>query len=279
MKTRQLGVMQGRLLPKYQGRYQAHPVEYWQDEFPNAAKLGLDIIEFILDYNEVKKNPLMSDAGVEEIRILSAKTGVGVISICADYFMEAPFHSLSDEVVIKSSEVLKTLMSNASRLGVADVVIPCVDQSSLENKESIERFIHNIQPSIALAEDIGINLSLETDLPPAEFKSLIDQLGSKRVTVNYDSGNSAALGYKPIEEFAAYGDRITDVHVKDRMLNGGSVVLGTGETNFPEFLDCLNQINYSGPIIMQAYRDDEGTEIFKRQLEWIIPMLESSQND
>ena len=24
------GIMQGRLLPKYQDRYQAHPVGYWQ---------------------------------------------------------------------------------------------------------------------------------------------------------------------------------------------------------------------------------------------------------
>ena len=36
-----IGVMQGRLLPKYKGRYQAHPVGYWQDEFPKAAELGL----------------------------------------------------------------------------------------------------------------------------------------------------------------------------------------------------------------------------------------------
>ena len=29
----QVGVMQGRLLPKYKGRYQAHPKDTWQDEF------------------------------------------------------------------------------------------------------------------------------------------------------------------------------------------------------------------------------------------------------
>lgn len=39
-----IGVMQGRLLPKYQGRYQAHPVGYWQDEFEIANEIGLDCI-------------------------------------------------------------------------------------------------------------------------------------------------------------------------------------------------------------------------------------------
>ncbi|MEL0046761.1 MAG: sugar phosphate isomerase/epimerase, partial [Deltaproteobacteria bacterium] len=55
-----LGVMQGRLLPKYQGRYQAHPIGYWQDEFPLAAEVGLDCIEFILDYSQAEENPLFS---------------------------------------------------------------------------------------------------------------------------------------------------------------------------------------------------------------------------
>ena len=53
-----LGIMQGRLLPKYQGRYQAHPIGYWQDEFEMVAGLGLDCIEFILDFNDAEENPL-----------------------------------------------------------------------------------------------------------------------------------------------------------------------------------------------------------------------------
>ena len=73
-----LGVMQGRLLPKYQGRYQAHPVGYWADEFPRAAALGLDCIEFILDHNDAERNPLLSATGREAIRCVSAKTGVRV---------------------------------------------------------------------------------------------------------------------------------------------------------------------------------------------------------
>ena len=47
--------MQGRLLPKYKGRYQAHPFGYWQDEFPIASELGLDCIEFIFDYYRLGK--------------------------------------------------------------------------------------------------------------------------------------------------------------------------------------------------------------------------------
>ena len=55
------GVIQGRLLPKYEGRYQAHPKGYWEDEFEIAKNLGLDCIEFILDYNDADQNPLLNN--------------------------------------------------------------------------------------------------------------------------------------------------------------------------------------------------------------------------
>jgi len=51
--------MQGRLLPKFQGRYQAHPKGFWQKEFEIAKEIGLDCIEFILDFNDAEDNPLI----------------------------------------------------------------------------------------------------------------------------------------------------------------------------------------------------------------------------
>ena len=36
----------------------------------------------------------------------------------------------------------------------------------------------------------------------------------------------------------------------------------------------LKELDYRGPFIMQAYRDDEGLEVFKQQLSWIKPYLE-----
>ena len=79
-------------MPKYQGRYQAHPVGYWQDEFYIASKNGLDCIEFILDFNDAEENPLLKAGGVDEINTSIEKTGVTIQTICADYFMEAQIH-------------------------------------------------------------------------------------------------------------------------------------------------------------------------------------------
>jgi len=264
-----LGVMQGRLLPKYKGRYQAHPVGYWQDEFPIAASLGLDCIEFIVDYNDFEKNPLSSSSGVKSILNVVDESKVKVVSICADYFMEAPFHSLDSSIAENSLDVLMLLLESGKDLGVKDIVIPCVDQSSLKTDLDKSSFIDRMKPLVKEAEKLSINLSLETDLPPNEFIDLLKRLNSPSIKVNYDIGNSASLGFSPMEEFLKYGHFISDIHIKDRKLNAGSIELGKGDADFETVITQIKNLNYSGPFIMQAYRDDEGLTIFKRQLQWV----------
>jgi len=268
--NKKTGIMQGRLLPKYQGRYQAHPVGYWKDEFLIASKLGLDSIEFILDYNDVEENPLLTTNGLEDISKIEKISGVKVRSICADYFMEAPIHS-NDVVIVDSSiNILNRLIRNASLMSVKDIVVPCVDQSSLKNEKYKKNFINNIKTVVSIAEDANINISIESDLAPIPLANMIDSIGSKNVTVNYDIGNSAALGYNPVEEFRAYGDKISDLHIKDRLLGKGPVPLGEGSADILKVFELLSKNDYQGLIIFQAFRDDEGVEIFKDQLNWFL---------
>lgn len=264
-----LGVMEGRLLPKYRGRYQAHPVGYWQQEFPIAKELGLDCIEFILDYNDCELNPLLRPDGVDELLQLCEETGVQVRTICADYFMEAPLHAPDEYVAGHSEAILRRLLDHARRLGVTDIVIPCVDQSSLSDAVARGRLVEKLRRVAVEADRACVNLALETDLAPQPFAELLERFDSPRVTVNYDIGNSAALGFEPTEELACYGKRISDVHIKDRVLGGGSVVLGTGDTQFDRFFSALGRLGYAGPFIMQAYRDDDGVAVFRQQLAWI----------
>lgn len=266
-----IGIMQGRLLPKYKGRYQAHPLGYWEDEFYLASKYSLSSIEFILDYDDSELNPLMSVEGLQKIKKIVDNTGVKVESVCADYFMESPL--FRNRELSKSIETLIKLIKNVSFLGVNNIIIPCVDNSRFQSDSDKLEFIENMIQPLSYAQEYKVNLSLETDLNPLNFARLLDKFSSEYLTVNYDVGNSASLGYDSTEEFRAYGDRISDIHIKDRLLNGSSVLLGTGNTDFNKFFKLLEKLDYSGPLIMQAYRDDEGVDVFLSQYDWIKQRL------
>lgn len=270
-----IGVMQGRLLPKYKNQYQSHPVDYWDKEFDVAARIGLDLIEFIVDLEGIEENPLMTAGGVACVEEVAARTGVQVASICADCFMAAPLHSTDSMIAQKSLGYLRKLISHAHRLRISDIVIPCVDQSSLRTVEDKDRFVAALESVLDDAEHNVVNLSLETDLDPQSFARLLERFQSPRVTVNYDTGNSASLGYDPREELLVYGKKISDIHIKDRVKGGGSVILGTGNTDFEVFFDALQPLDYRGFFILQAYRDDEGRAVFSRQLNWIRPYIDS----
>jgi L-ribulose-5-phosphate 3-epimerase len=268
-----IGVMQGRLLPKHKGRFQAHPVGYWQNEFPLAAELGLECIEFIFEYEDFEANPIWSDKGIKEIQQITKSTSVEVLSVCADFFMECPLHSSNQDEANFALSTMIRLLEQSNALGISDLIIPCVDQSSINHRKKLEFFKRKIEELIPTSLKHGVRLCLETDLPPKSFGNLLKDFDSSFVTVNYDTGNSFSLGYDFKEELAAYGNSITDLHIKDRTYGGGSVPLGEGGIDFEEFFSCLSKINFEGIMILQAYRDDEGLEIFTKQLNFIKKIL------
>jgi sugar phosphate isomerase/epimerase len=257
--------MQGRLLSKVNGRYQAHPTGSWETEFPIAAHLGLDCIEFIFDFNDYEENPLWSVEGNQCIKTVKSSTGIEVYSICADFFMECPLHSSRKEIREFSFSILLDLLQICNYMEVSNLVLPCLDQSSLSSSSDTFHLMKQIQVALPNIEKYGVNLALETNLPPRDLKVLIDSFNSEFVTVNYDTGNSASLGYDFREELETYGSRISNIHIKDRTFSGGPVLFGKGDFDFKEFFKELDLFGFTHPLIMQLYRDENGLESFKKQ--------------
>ncbi|MBI4823872.1 MAG: sugar phosphate isomerase/epimerase [Nitrospirae bacterium] len=252
-----IGIMQGRLLPPVQGLIQAFPEEEWEKEFSSASELGIDCIEFIFGGDNPESHPLMNIKGIERINSLEKQTGVRVLSVCADYFMDYPLHRGDGR---KALGVLNALIRNCGILSVKDIIIPCVDRSGLKTLEEIRQLEVSLKKSFPLAEKLGINLTLETDLPPEGFIGLLRRFSSPNIKVNYDMGNSASLGYDPEEELDIYGRWITDVHIKDRTYKGGSVPLGEGDVNFHLVFSKLKRLGFSGIFILQTARGQTGRE-------------------
>ena len=258
---RRVGIMQGRLLPPVVGRFQSFPGGNWHEEFGLAAQAGLDCIEWIYDVFGLDRNPLEVDDSPARLLALSSQHGVEVHSVCADYFMERLLLRGATKARSDSRAALIRLIHRGAELGVERIVLPFVDASSLSGQPERDELIAVLPEILAATATSSVELHLETDLGPAAFAGLLTRLPSSRIRVNYDSGNSAALGYSPRDEFAAYGERVGSVHIKDRVRGGGTVPLGTGDADFSELADQLRRIEYQGEFILQAARGADGDEV------------------
>ena len=273
-----LGVMQGRLLPPYDGHFQSFPLSRWREEFPLAQRAGLDAIEWIYDSVSESGNPLCTDAGLAEMTQLSEKHGIAVVSVCADYFMEYPFLRISPAELEVQIGKLLWLLERCEQAGIGRMVLPFVDNSRIENEAEEAQLVQTLNRVLIAAEKTGVELHLETSLGPAGFASLLAKLPHPFLKVNYDSGNSASLGYKAEDEIAAYGERIGSVHIKDRARGGGTVPLGSGNANIPILLSELFRIAYKGDFVMQIARHEPEMELdwIAKNREFIMSQLQAA---
>ena len=104
-KFSKIGIMSGRLSEKTDEQIQLFPTHTWKDEFEKASKCGFELIEWIFDI--VPNNPVMNNRQIKEIGFLSKEFGVGINSICADYFMKEKLFSVSKSEMGKNLKILE----------------------------------------------------------------------------------------------------------------------------------------------------------------------------
>jgi L-ribulose-5-phosphate 3-epimerase len=273
-----IGIMQNRLGPPIEGRFQCFPRESWAAEFERAERAGLASIEWIYDLYGADANPLATDRGIGEIHALSARHGVAVKSLCADYFLDRP---LLRAIAAQREEllgILRWLIGRCAKAKIKHIVMPFVDASRIETDAEINEVSAMLESVLKHAEDASVELHLETSLRPDRFAALLDRLPHPMLKANYDSGNSASLGYSPREEFASYGPRIGSIHIKDRFCGGGTVPLGTGDANFSALFEAIGRAGYLGDYILQVARGEPGDEVSwaMRNRAWLVERLRSA---
>jgi len=256
-----IGFMQGRLSPLVNAKIQAFPWQNWQKEFQEAHSLNFEIMEWTLDHENLYKNPLMTEEGREEIKKLSKKFKIRTPSLTGDCFMQAPFWKARDNNRKDLENDFLSVIESCGLLNIELIVIPLVDNGSIDNLNEMDSLIYFLQSKKDLFDSLSIQILFESDYGPVDLKNFIDKLDPKTFGINYDIGNSASLGFDPYEEFEAYGKRITNVHVKDRVLHGTTVPLGDGNANFEKVFQLLNDFSYKGNYILQTARSKTGDHL------------------
>jgi L-ribulose-5-phosphate 3-epimerase len=253
-----IGFMQGRLSALVDGKIQAFPWAEWGEEFPRAKQLGLTRMEWTIDQDRLRENPLMTAEGQQAILTLSSEHGVRIPSLTGDCFMQAPFWKV--DAVVRDALVadLDHLLGACSRLGIEFVVIPLVDNSKIERESESDTLKRVLLARQEMLTQQKVKIVFESDLPPEQLARFMSAFPTDTFGINYDSGNSAALGYDSDEEIGAYAPRILNVHIKDRVRGGTTVPLGTGSADLARTIRLIERSGYRGQYILQTARAADG---------------------
>lgn len=253
-----IGFMQGRLSPLVDGRIQAFPWSCWQDEFAVAEQHGFRLMEWTLDQDRLYDNPLLTAAGQAEISQLCHKHGLQVASLTGDCFMQSPFWKANVAQRTQLLQDFRAVARACSAVGIGMMVLPLVDNGRLETRAQEDLLVSLLQAEAALLKELRVKVVFESDFVPDELARFMERLSPDFFGVNYDIGNSASLGMNPGEEISAYGQRIVNVHIKDRVRGGTTVPLGTGNADFEAVFSALARARYSGNYILQTARASDG---------------------
>jgi L-ribulose-5-phosphate 3-epimerase len=253
-----IGFMQGRLSAMVDGKIQAFPWSDWREEFPRAKALGLTRMEWTIDQDRLRDNPLATGTGQKEILDLARQNAVRISSLTGDCFMQAPFWKAGGDAQKALVADLDLVLASSSTLGAEFVVIPLVDNGKIEKPEQEQALLAVLLERSASLSGQGVKIVFESDLPPAALAQFIEKLPAEVFGINYDIGNSASLGYDCTEEIAAYAPRILNVHVKDRLRGGTTVPLGTGAAELGKAIGLIERSGYAGQYILQTARAADG---------------------
>lgn len=265
-----IGIIQGRLTQS-NGRgiqFFPHGPGEWEKEFELAPSAGIAHIQWVCEPDSL----LFTEEGQSAVRVVMQRTGVTVRNM--------DLHELltKTDIAVHPNELFEKICSGLAAIDGGTVELPFVEASSLLPQYTYKSRVTALRRFVAIAKKHNTPVAVETDLGPAALVALMQEVPD--INVVYDSGNSAGMGYDMEEELAAYGHRISNVHIKDKPVGGATVPLGTGSVDFPKLFSLLHEISYTGAVTLQAARGEDGKEVetITRHVSFIQERWEATQH-
>ena len=254
------GVMQGRLVNQERLKIQSFPWKNWKNEFEILNENKFNLLEWTVDDENFFKNPINTIDGRKTIKKLKKKFKIQTYSLTADFFMQKPFFK---EQNIKKLNLcfkkLKTILINANKINIKFIIIPLVDNSSLPFSK-MKYFIEKICEFKKILKSNKQMILFESDFTPKNLLKFLKELDSRCFGINYDTGNSASLGYTLNDEIP-YFKYVKNVHLKDRSYETNTKRLGRGDFDFKRFFNFILKSEYKGNFIFQTARSKSGKHL------------------
>ena len=245
-----IGFMQGRLVgSEKKNLLQYFPARQWKKEIILSKKIGFKILEWTINYENINKNHLYNFKKNNDLLKFMNYHPISIPSVTCDFFMQKPF--FKSKRYKSSLKDLKRVIELSKKVGVKFIILPLVDYSTIENETQEKILIKELKKVSKLLNN-SQKILFEIDYPPNKIILFLKKL-NKKFGINYDTGNSASLGFDFNEE-KKYFKHVHNIHIKDRTFRGQSVRLGKGDFNFKKFFLYIKKIKYNGNLILQTAR-------------------------
>ena len=144
-------------------------------------------------------------------------------------------------------------MQRLNKLKIKKYILPLYGKSkiNLKNKHEIFKNLSNIS---RLCEKSNIELLVESNMSPKEFKNLKKNISSKNCYFLFDTGNRVLLKKNSVSDIYKFKNNIKHVHLKDKNISNKNVIIGKGKVNFKSIFVALKKIKYKGSFTIESQR-------------------------
>jgi len=215
----------------------------------DAAKWGLDGLEMTVG------DCLPIDITEEEcrkIKAVAAEAGMGLKTLASGFYWGSSLGSPDETERQATLDFTKKYIQIAAWLGAETIlIVPGAVDVAWDPSRPIVPYqqvwdlsVKSLKEVLPLAEKLRVNIALENVwnkflISPMEMKMYVDQFGSDRIGVYFDTGNCMIAGY-PEHWIEILGKRIKAVHLKNfqrddsgGLLHGFGDDLMAGDLDFP----------------------------------------------
>lgn len=235
----------------------------WAFPFPGpyglkiAAELGIQGME--LDFGDYETGCRLSNPRIQEAYLeCGEKYGVAFPSIALNALNTHGMSNHRDSAGgMIAIETIRKGIKTAQDMGIPVVQLPSFDNGDIRTEADFYNTCEKIRYACQLAEGTDIILAVENVLSAEYTMALLQEVGSSRVKVFYDTQNYCLdRGYSQPEILDALAEHVVQIHVKDgynRTIS--SALLGQGDVSFCKTAEVIRRTGCTEWLLLENYYD------------------------
>jgi L-ribulose-5-phosphate 3-epimerase len=228
----------------------------WRETMEKCKAAGYDAIEVTLRDDSELDYDTPPD-GIRAIAKMAEDMGMEIDSICPQTSRRVNVMANEPEVREEGKETCKRLLEIAKEMGVDGVlVVPGAVTADVHYDDAYGRALEAFSELAPFAEDFGVTIAIEYVwnkflLSPLEMKRFLDEVGSDRVGLFFDTGNMVIFGF-PEQWVKIVGHHVKKVHFKDFKRPNEWTPLLEGDVDFPAVMVELRKIGFDGCCLSEV---------------------------